>query len=85
VESGLLAARAILDARGAFTRERLAPYGAALAARFGEGAFSRTLTRWLPERTAAAAFPWMFASPWLVRRLVLDRWFLHAHEPALAD
>jgi len=26
----------------------------------------------------------LLASSWLTRRIVLDRWFLHAHQPALS-
>ena len=26
----------------------------------------------------------LMASPWFARHVVVDRWFLHSHEPALA-
>ncbi|MGO8690542.1 MAG: NAD(P)/FAD-dependent oxidoreductase [Thermoguttaceae bacterium] len=82
VESGLLAARAIAAAGGDYRRERLASYARAMEARFGRrrvhpvaasapGALRRLLGRKL------------LAQRWFVRRVVLDRWFLHAGQTPL--
>lgn len=84
VESGLLAASAIIEAEGRYTRERLHPYETRLLERFGDGS-----ARWIPGRRAIAGlsamlFPWLLDMRWFVRNLLLDRWFLHAHEPDLA-
>jgi flavin-dependent dehydrogenase len=83
IESGLLAARAIAEARGRYTRERLSAYERSLRRRFGSGLAARGLARVVPPRLARALAPQLFRSEWLVRHLVLDRWFLHASEPAL--
>ncbi|GIX22255.1 MAG: geranylgeranyl bacteriochlorophyll reductase-like protein [Gammaproteobacteria bacterium] len=81
VESALLAARVLLAADGRYTRERLAPYERALAERFGPprgpapawlGVLRRPLARLLLTRPA------------FVRRVVLDRWFLHRDQAPLA-
>ena len=85
IESGLLAAAAIVAARGEFGAAHLESYAAGLATRFG-------------PRVAAAAEPgtgslatlrnaigrWLLTQPLFVRSVVLDRWFLHSARPALA-
>jgi 2-polyprenyl-6-methoxyphenol hydroxylase-like FAD-dependent oxidoreductase len=82
VESGLLAAETILGARGCYDADRLEPYQDQLRKRFATPAISRVVSQALPGATRAAA-RWLLHQPWFVRRTVLDRWFLHAHEPAL--
>ena len=84
IESGLLAASTILAAGERYTCDRLASYDSRLRRRFGIGAFARLLSRALPSTWSEAMAPALFDTPWFVRRFVLDRWFLHAHEPALA-
>jgi menaquinone-9 beta-reductase len=85
IESGLLAAQAIADARGKYTREVLERYRAALTARFG--ALGRDISTSIGSRLPAQ---WMkslgrvlLANGWFSRRVILDRWFLHRNEPAL--
>ena len=84
IESGLLAASAIVEARGRYTCERLATYDAQLRERFGVPPVSRLLSQTIWPALAPTLVPWLFNRPWLVRNLLLDRWFLHAHTPALA-
>ena len=83
VESGLLAAEAILTARGGYDRERLAPYVRRVAERFGPRHAGRGLTDLLPERIASALAGRLVGMRWFARRVVLDRWFFHAAQPAL--
>jgi flavin-dependent dehydrogenase len=81
VESGLLAARTILLTEGTYTRESLTPYRQAIEARFGtrpKGAAPR-VPAWLTALAGAA----VLKTPWLTRRVVIERWFLHRHESAL--
>jgi flavin-dependent dehydrogenase len=85
IESGLLAAKAIVEADGEYMRDRLEGYRAALSARFGEPqsdwltrAGRRLPTQWI--QTIAGG---LLKTRWFSRRFVLDRWFLHANEPAL--
>jgi geranylgeranyl reductase family protein len=85
VESGLLAARAVLGARGRYRREDLEPYRRQVEARFGRRDTKPGLTRFVPSRLLEALGAGVLASSWLTRRIVLDRWFLHAHQPALSS
>jgi menaquinone-9 beta-reductase len=84
VETGLLAAATIRAAGGRFLRGDLMSYERAVWARFGR-----------PKRATTARDPrsqaWqitlgrrLLGWPWFARHIVMDRWFLHAHEPPLA-
>jgi flavin-dependent dehydrogenase len=83
IESGLLAADVLLKADDRYTRDRLEPYRTLLHERYGsrDGGFSapgflpRELMTWLGTR--------LMATPWFARHVVIDRWFLHAEQPAL--
>ncbi|HEV7499758.1 MAG TPA: NAD(P)/FAD-dependent oxidoreductase, partial [Vicinamibacteria bacterium] len=80
VESGLMAARTILAARKRYGREDLAPYDRVVRARFGGRRAQGSLP--LPPGLVAAAGRTLFGLSWFTRRIVLDRWFLHAGQPA---
>ena len=82
VESARLAAQAILSARGRYDRGDLEPYRRALAARFGHRDHHLSLP--IPAGLVAAAGRRLFRSGWFAKRVVLDRWFLHADQPALS-
>ncbi len=84
IESGLLAATAILDANRDYRAERLAPYASMLRARFAPAPLARLLGRLTPSRVPAVLGRWLIDRPWFVREVVLDRWFLHARTPAVA-
>jgi flavin-dependent dehydrogenase len=84
IESGLLAAAAIVGAKSRYRREDLAGYGEKLRARFGMSAVARMLSNAIPHTVSSALAPSLFASPWFVRHVLLDRWFLHVHERSLA-
>jgi flavin-dependent dehydrogenase len=82
VESGLMAAEVLLEAAGRYTRARLEPYRERLRARYGpRNAGSPSAL--LPPRAAAWLGARLMAAPWFARRVVIDRWFLHADQPAL--
>jgi geranylgeranyl reductase family protein len=81
VESGLLAARTVLAARGRYGREDLEPYRRDLAARLGRRGPRLSLP--LPPGLTAAAGRHLFRAGWFARRIVLDRWFLHSDQHAL--
>jgi flavin-dependent dehydrogenase len=83
IESGLLAAATIIEADGRYSRSRLQPYEARLQARFGPGPLSRAVARILPAGFGTATARRLLEMPAFVRHVVLDRWFLHAREPAL--
>jgi menaquinone-9 beta-reductase len=82
IESGLLAARAILGARGRFDGDDLAGYGRAIEERLGPRE-SGGVSALLPHSVAAWMGRRLLSASWSTRRVVLDRWFLHAQQPAL--
>jgi menaquinone-9 beta-reductase len=82
IESGLLAAQTIVEARGRFDRSSLEPYRARVLARFGRGETPGPL-RLLPESFGQSIAARLLAMPWFAREVFLTRWFLHAHERAL--
>jgi geranylgeranyl reductase family protein len=80
VESGLMAAATIIEAKGDYRRQQLLPYTGRLVARFGEAA---------PSVSAGPAFlrnllaGRLLYNKWFTRHVVLDRWFLHSKQPPL--
>ena len=85
IESGLLAAQAILAAQGNYSRESLGAYGTLLARRFGKSGqdWASRLGQRLPSSWVGAAGRRLLSTRWFVRDVVIDRWFLHANERAL--
>ena len=81
IESGLLAARAILAGRGRGADD-LESYGRAVEDRFGARE-SGGVAALLPQSVAAFVGRRLLSAAWPTRRLVLDRWFLHAQQAAL--
>lgn len=86
VESGIMAAQAILAARGDYRRARLARYLGLLATRYGR----RNAPHARPARSAGAIARLrnviarkLLVNPQFARRVVLDEWFLHRRQPAL--
>lgn len=77
IESGLIAADTILEARGDYSAAKLQPYADRLAARFGARRPHREVTRLLPAVARDALASRLLASRWFSRRVLLDRWFLH--------
>jgi len=87
IESGLLAAETVIAAEGCYTRERLAAYASRLTALFGDAQknWASAVGRYLsPALIRSVARP-LLASRWFARRVILDRWFLHANVPPLSS
>jgi flavin-dependent dehydrogenase len=84
IESGLIAAATIAGATGRYTRAQLARYEERLRARFSDQPLTRMIARTIPSSLTASIATWLFDSPAFVRHVLLDRWFLHADEPALS-
>jgi menaquinone-9 beta-reductase len=85
IESGLLAAQAILQAQGNYSRESLGVYQRLLARRFGKSGqdWASRVGQRLPSTWMGAAGRRLLSTRWFVRGVVIERWFLHANEPAL--
>jgi len=83
VESGLLAARTIHNAAGRYERALLQPYSDALTSRLGTPR-TTAASNWLPASWLQFVAARLMASRRFARRVVIENWFLHMHEPALA-
>jgi flavin-dependent dehydrogenase len=85
IESGLLAAQSIARAQGNYSRESLERYGALLRKRFGTSGqdWASMIGERLPSAWIGALGRTLLGTRWFVRDVVIDRWFLHANEPAL--
>jgi 2-polyprenyl-6-methoxyphenol hydroxylase-like FAD-dependent oxidoreductase len=83
IESGRLAARAIADAGGPYSSEHLSEYSRLVAERYGAPAPFRDE----PWRLPTALVSWigvrLMGTRWFARRVLIDRWFLHMHQPPL--
>ena len=75
VESGTLAAQAIIAARGDYSSARLSPYAASLARTFGHRR-ADVLSAIVPEAVRQAIAPLLMRSAWFTRHILIDRWFL---------
>jgi len=86
VESGLLAARTIEAAGGIYDRQHLDPYETQLAERFGRAGknWVTAIGQRIPSQWISSLAHRLLNTRWFVRDIVLDRWFLHAGEPALS-
>jgi flavin-dependent dehydrogenase len=84
IESGLIAASTIVEAHGRYTSAVLARYEDRLRERF---AISRGRSRFVLQGSTSqlgrTLGPWLLRTPWFVRHVLLERWFLHVQEPAL--
>src|SRR5262249_39573503 len=84
IESGLLAARTVLEANGAYSSATLQGYRKFLAERFGsQQDWSTRIGTSLPPRLMSSLGRLLFATPWFSSRVVIDKWFLHSGERAL--
>jgi hypothetical protein len=84
IESGLLAAKAIAEARGNYRRENLERYRQLLTNRFGplQDDWSTSIGRRLPSPIVSSLGRALLATKWFSRHVVLDNWFLRTNEPA---
>jgi len=85
IESGLLAAETVLAADRDYGAARLDSYKTQLEARFGNprGDLATELGRRMPVRLLGAISRQLLANRWFSRRVVIDKWFLHADQLAL--
>jgi geranylgeranyl reductase family protein len=81
IESGLLAAEVLLQARGRYDRTELLPYESAMVRRFGrrEAPPVSALATLVPEALRPRIARWALSSHFIAKHVILDRWFLHRH------
>ena len=84
VESGLLAATAIIEAQGQYDAAHLEPYAQRIVERFGPRTAEPSVLDLLPEWMLGALAGQLFGSGWFARRVVLDDWFFHLQQPPLS-
>jgi len=83
VESGLLAAQVIQSAEGNYAGDRLEHYEALLNERFSNKPRQhQRLAKHLPPGLRNRAAHLLLRKKWFCRRVVIDNWFLHAHDSA---
>ncbi len=80
IESGLLAAATILDARNQRSSDLATAYQKRLELQFPD---TPSWGNWLPDPVRLTAARWLMAAPWFARHILLDRWFLHVNQPTL--
>ena len=79
VESGILAAETILSAGGDYSEASLAPYAQRVTRQFsvGDNAWATRIGELLSPKLKRLAAASLMETAWFVRRVVLDKWFLH--------
>lgn len=84
IESGLLAAKTVIEAKGNYSRAKLEPYRELLTGRFGKQQdWSTRIGTKLPHALMSSLGRLLLGIPWFSRQVVIENWFLHANEPAL--
>jgi len=76
IESGQAAARAIVAANGRYDRDRLQSYADWVDTRFPRGRHAAVAA--LPDALVTAVVGGLLGTSWFTRRVLLERWFLHA-------
>ena len=84
IESGLIAAKAILLVGASKDSKLFETYRSLLAKRFGESQreWAFQVGRLLPTWLVSFLSRFLVGSRWFSRHIILERWFLHAHEAA---
>ena len=85
IESGLMAADAVLAANGEYSAANLESYRTRLGLRFGksQGGWAVSMGSRLPSTLLSAISRRLLANRWFSRHVVLNDWFLHLEKPAL--
>lgn len=82
IESGLLAAEAIVKSNGDYQQSNLQAYADAIQSRFGIAGRGSILD-WFPQNALNAVARGLLRNRFFTRRMLLDRWFLHTNQPEL--
>lgn len=81
VESALLAAQVIVEAKGNYSQAHLENYHQRLIERFGARQIGKS--DFVPTRIKQWVGGLLLSSGWFSRHFVIDRWFLHRQQAAL--
>ncbi len=83
IESGLIAANVVLEANGDYRAAHLGRYVSMIRDRFGQRKTGSGLAAYLPQSFKQTLAGHIMKSSWLLRHVLINRWFLHTHQPAL--
>jgi flavin-dependent dehydrogenase len=83
VESGQMAAETIIAAAGDTRRDALHAYVRRIGERFGPRDAARTEAPPLIQQLKQQLARTLLTSHWFARHIVVERWFLHTHQPPL--
>lgn len=83
IESALMAAKVVHNAAGDYSAERLQTFATLMQERFGGRRRGGSLLDRLPASWKSRLAAPLLASRRFTRHVVLDRWFLHRHQPGL--
>jgi len=83
VESALLAAQVIEQAKGDYSAQALAEYGSLLTARLGKRGGGKELVDFLPTWFKQSLAGVLLSTQWFVKNYVVERWFLHTQQSPL--
>jgi len=84
IESGLIAAELIAETPRSGWNDLAPAVEQRLTERFGTAARRSTGGSLVPGRWRAFAARQLMTTRWFTRHVLIDRWFLHAHQPPLA-
>jgi flavin-dependent dehydrogenase len=84
IDDGVMLIGDAAGVAGQFSRDRLQPYAAGAAARFADAPLSGVAARLVPDAVKAIMAGQLLRIPAFVKRVVIDEWFLHRHQLALA-
>jgi len=82
VESAIIAAQTIKQAKGDYSTPMLARYQQQMEARFGQRE-KKDMTDYLPQWFKQSLAGSLLSQEWFVRKVVVDRWFLHSDQAPL--
>lgn len=83
IESGLMAASVIRSAGGDYRKDVLHALQEQITGRFGARGRANALAGLLPAKLLQHLAGKLLGTRWFTRHILLDRWFLHRHQPLL--
>jgi geranylgeranyl reductase family protein len=83
IESAMMAAEIVLAANKDYREMQLSPYTSRLTERFGHRNAGSNGASWVPAKLKQKLAAKLMASHWFARNVVIERWFLHAGQPAV--
>lgn len=83
VESAIIAAGVIRQADGSYTQENLQCYNALMQQYFGQRQPPADFIERLPSVIKQFFARYLMRTKWFTRKIVIEQWFLHAHQQPL--